>query len=129
MTLKTLEEARQHRYGAWAGHPKGSPYQEGYCIEEVYPQERGPAHHQCGKRVTGNSPFCFSHDPQRKVEANTRARLKRESDDEIVSRGYDLLKSLGVTGHVPMHHRELKHTEHVVISFKEVEKLLERLGS
>mgnify|MGYP001594281843 CR=1 FL=1 len=129
MTLKTLEEARQYRYGAWAGHPKGDSYQEGYCIEEVYPRVAVPYKPQCGKKVTGDSPFCFSHDPQRRVEAATRARLKRESDDKVVDLGDGLLKRLGVTGHVPMHHRELRHTEYVMISFKEVEKLLERLGS
>ena len=57
---KTLEEARKHRYGDWAGNPKGDPYQEGRCAYEV---RRGWHFYQCsnknGKGVNGL--YCGIH--------------------------------------------------------------------
>lgn len=59
---QTLEEARKHRYNEWAGNPKGSPYNEERCAEEVWPRDRWVSY-QC-TRKNGYGPeglYCKQH--------------------------------------------------------------------
>lgn len=51
------------RYGEWAGNPKGNAEDRARCIEEVWPNERGPIPYQCmHKRGKGPSGlFCGIH--------------------------------------------------------------------
>ena len=125
---KTPEEARQYRYGKWAGFLKGHPYKEGDCIYEVFPPGRGATHRQCDRKSQGESPFCYAHNPQRRVEKEAAYRSKRVEDDRIVQTGEELLKRLGVEGHVDLHPSKFEHVQAVVIPFQELRKLLERVG-
>lgn len=44
---KTLEEAKKHRYGEWAGNPRGYPYKTGFCAYGVYDPY---IEHQCNRK-------------------------------------------------------------------------------
>jgi hypothetical protein len=59
MNVKTLEEARKYRYGAWAGNPKGTAYKEGRCIKEVFPSGF-PVPHQCNRKAV-DGIYCAQH--------------------------------------------------------------------
>ena len=126
---QTLEDARVYRYAKWAGFPKGHPYKEGDCVYEIFPQGRGALHRrQCNRKRQGDSPFCHSHNPQRRVEKEAAYRSKRVEDDKIVQTGEGLLKRLGVEGYVDLHPSKFEHVQAVVIPFQELRKLLERVG-
>lgn len=58
---KTIEEARQHRYGVWAGDRKGRAYVEGRCAKEV--SANGWTYHQCTRKSV-NGLFCKQHAPK-----------------------------------------------------------------
>ncbi len=61
---QTIEEARKHRYGAWAGSP-GRVYQEGQCMAEVSDNMRWAHYYQCSRKcVVGG--FCKQHAPKAK---------------------------------------------------------------
>jgi len=86
--ITTLEEARAYRYCAWAGMPKGSPYCEGFCCEEVTETGRGGLYHQCRSK-NGHGPaglYCKRHDPAvvEKREAATRERQNKKWDAEML---------------------------------------------
>lgn len=57
---KTLEEARQIRYGKWSGKPNGNAYQEGRCAYKIC---NGWISSQCfnknGKGI--NNLYCGVH--------------------------------------------------------------------
>ena len=57
---KTLEEAKNYRYGEWAGNPKGIGYKEGFCAYEI---PDGWLYRQCslknGKGINGL--YCGIH--------------------------------------------------------------------
>ena len=60
---KTLDQASIHRYGEWAGNPKGTKYNPKHCAYEVWPIDRGMIPHQC-RRNNGHGPnglFCWQH--------------------------------------------------------------------
>jgi len=60
---KTLKEARERRYGAWAGEPDGRKYGEGFCAYEVWGGPRGMTAYQCCRR-NGYGPeelYCKTH--------------------------------------------------------------------
>ena len=129
MSPTTLKEAREYCYGKWAGWPKGQSYQEGYCIEEVFPGGRGEIHHQCGRKAKSPlNPFCHVHDPRHKVEQASKAANARALDEAVVARGRELLRRLGVLGYVPLHLTRYEHVQSVTISFQEVDRLLKELG-
>lgn len=52
----------EHRYGQWAGNPKGYPEDTNRCIQEVANTE-GWHYHQCfRKRGAGlDCLYCFQH--------------------------------------------------------------------
>lgn len=78
---KTLAEARKHRYGTWAGNPRGNPYREGFCIEEIMPDVRGPLPRQCHGRGV---PRCSIHIPGAK-EARAAKRPPTRYDREMAA--------------------------------------------
>ena len=58
---KSIEEAKEFRYGAWAGNPNGSRYNKGKCAFEVWSD--GFIARQCS-RPTGYGPgklYCKQH--------------------------------------------------------------------
>lgn len=60
---KTKEEAAKYRYGAWAGNPKGTAYDETKCAAEVWGGPRGFTAYQCTKKNgkgTGGL-YCGTH--------------------------------------------------------------------
>jgi len=62
---KTLKEARKHKYGAWAGNPRGiMDYMEGYCASEIYlPSDCKDISYQCSRK-NGYGPrglYCKQH--------------------------------------------------------------------
>ena len=60
----TVQEARQYRYGQWAGNAGGQAYREGYCIKSIYPAaERGMIESQCSRKIVAGS-FCKQHQPK-----------------------------------------------------------------
>lgn len=106
MRPTTIRQARKYRYGKWAGNPDGNSYQEGYCIEEIFPNGRGAIHRQCGGR---GKPWCSIHQPgaKEKRAANrplTRFKLemaaidKRERDYQELRR---LRKVVGSIANMP----------------------------
>lgn len=75
---ETLKEARNYRYGKWAGYPSGHAYSEGYCIMEIVPNERGALPRQCCNRGV---PYCAIHRPGAKEERAAKrppTRFERE---------------------------------------------------
>ena len=71
--LKTLEEAKAHRYGKWAGRPNGVAYREGYCAETVWGQYSWGGR-QCSRK-NGHGPsglYCWQH--AKKVEGHDEQR-------------------------------------------------------
>jgi hypothetical protein len=57
---KTIEEARQKKYNARAGNPKGWPYDEERCAYEVHSDFLS---HQCSRK-NGHGPaelYCKQH--------------------------------------------------------------------
>ena len=57
---KTEKKAKLYRYGAWAGNPKGTPYNHNCCAYEV---SDGWLFRQC-YRKSGYGPeqlYCKSH--------------------------------------------------------------------
>jgi len=60
---KTKEEAKLERYGCWAGHPKGNPFNEKCCAAHIMTTGRGALPAQCG-RSPGHGPeklYCKTH--------------------------------------------------------------------
>lgn len=56
--MKTIEEARQHRYGVWAGDGKGKAFVEGRCAKEV--SANGWTYHQCTRKAV-DGLYCKQH--------------------------------------------------------------------
>jgi hypothetical protein len=72
---KTKEEAHSLRYGAWAGAPKGSPFNEKYCAAGIWSGGRGSLPGQCGKKP-GHGPdglYCKVHTQQLFPEHDKKA--------------------------------------------------------
>jgi len=64
--LRTIEDARQHRYAVWVGNPAGNKYVEGRCAMGVHERAVFP---QC-LRPAGHGPgnlYCKQH--ARMIEA------------------------------------------------------------
>lgn len=60
---KTLEEAKNKRYGTWAGRPSGDAYDPDCCAYQVFSEERSVVHHQC-RRKNGHGIerlYCKQH--------------------------------------------------------------------
>ncbi len=60
---KTRAEAAQHRYGAWAGRPKGNTFDPERCAYEQHERGGGCLFHQCGAKP-GKGPgelYCGTH--------------------------------------------------------------------
>jgi hypothetical protein len=60
-TPKTRAEAEKHRYGAWAGRPKGSGFDPECCAYEQY--DGRALFHQC-RAKPGKGPddlYCGTH--------------------------------------------------------------------
>lgn len=112
----TIEEARKHRYGAWAGWPKGSPFDPANCIEEVCGSGRGATFHQCGRRPQKDSPFCVAHDPEKKAKRDAERQAtydekwaairKREELESCGAQGYELAKLVRDTFMIGDHEAE-----------------------
>jgi hypothetical protein len=65
--IETLEQAKNHKYGTWAGNPKGYKYEEGRCAEEV------SEHHiffQCSRKNGHgiNGLYCKQHSKHHPVK-------------------------------------------------------------
>ena len=60
---KTIEEARKHRYGCWAGVPNGYSYNSRLCAYEASERGRSCLFYQCrhknGKGINGL--YCGIH--------------------------------------------------------------------
>ena len=59
----TKEEAEAHRYGTWAGSPRGRTYDPTKCAAEVYNLSGGFRSSQCSKK-NGKGPdglYCGIH--------------------------------------------------------------------
>lgn len=65
-------------YGAWAGHPNGTPEDETRCIEEVATRERWITWHQCfRKRGHGiDGLFCKQHATQQNMQRTLKERAE-----------------------------------------------------
>ena len=62
---QTIEDARKHRYGAWAGS-NGRPYQDGRCVAEISSADGGwYRYYQCSRKCSVG-PFCKQHAPKAK---------------------------------------------------------------
>jgi hypothetical protein len=62
----TKEEAAKHRYGQWAGYPKGYAYVPGLCAAEIFNDFRP---HQCVHKA-GKGPdglYCGIHAKKVKI--------------------------------------------------------------
>lgn len=57
--IKTIEEARLHCYGAWAGDRNGKAFVEGRCAKEVA-SPGGFIYHQCSRKAV-EGIFCKQH--------------------------------------------------------------------
>lgn len=63
MQPMTKEEAGAHRYGTWAGNPRGVKYDPAKCAAEVYNLSGGFRSSQCSKK-NGKGPdglYCGIH--------------------------------------------------------------------
>lgn len=98
----TLAEARQVRYGVWAGLPGGQPYQEGRCAEQVCDTGGCGFHfHQCNRKVPEGTLYCKQHDPER-IAAKRKAR-EAKWDAEAAERKRDREDWELVRGHCEVH--------------------------
>ena len=84
-----------------------------------------------GTRQYEGKWWCYHHDPrekEKKLKArNEKWKLEQEADNKKEVTAENLVKRLGVSGHI--HHRwKAGYQEAIVISFDEVEKLLKELG-
>jgi hypothetical protein len=66
---QTIEEAKKHRYGCWAGRPDGVAYRPNRCIVEVY---RNHISGQCSNKA-GPDGLCGTHRRKRKNSSSERA--------------------------------------------------------
>ncbi len=78
MNPSTIAEAKAHKYGAWAGDPKGSPYRPGYCVREVNADKFHFC--QCGRlaKYGPEKQYCKQHDPETIKAKEEKERLERE---------------------------------------------------
>lgn len=99
MEFTKLEEAMSHRYGVWAGFPRGHKYDPSRCAEEVSSGGGGLTFHRCN-RPNGfgpNSLYCKQHDPAA-IEAKHITREAKYKAQNIAERpkwsGHQLLALL-----------------------------------
>lgn len=105
--------------------------------------------HQCSKTVWGSTGFvkypcsinasvfrdekwwCKRHDPKAVEEKRKREReryeKKEREEEQLKKKGENLLERLNVKGELYFRWREGYYTDSLVIPFKEIEKILERL--
>ena len=59
---RTLEEAKETKYGSWAGSPNGRPYNEGRCAYDVWGDRAWYPRQCCRKNGHGiNELYCKQH--------------------------------------------------------------------
>jgi len=67
--IRTIEEARNYRYGKWGGNPQGFGYVEDRCAKPVWSNERWSRQRQCSRKngFGINGLYCKQH--AQKLEA------------------------------------------------------------
>lgn len=133
----TLTEAREHRYGRWAGFPAGHPYRDGYCIAEIVPSERGAFSRQCSHRIRPGKLFCKIHDPVRRAQAEDHLLAERTKQDKerkaILKRGAALIKRTGIKElevhyNVGLRFKDSGYRPEIVVPFAVLERWLKEMG-
>lgn len=79
------EQTYRKSYGAWAGFPAGKPPDFTRCCVQVWPNERGARHHQCGrKRGFGpDGAYCKQHDPEAVAERQAVQAAKYHAKNAV----------------------------------------------
>jgi hypothetical protein len=60
---RSIDTVKAHRYGTWAGNPKGHAYDPTLCAEEVWPQGQWISR-QCSRKRSKTSIYCKQHAPK-----------------------------------------------------------------
>jgi hypothetical protein len=77
--LKTIEGARQYKYGCWGGNPNGTAYQEGRCMESIF---RDYHSSQCHSKIWKDGR-CKIHHPET-IKAKDEKRQARWAEQDRV---------------------------------------------
>ena len=109
------------------------------CVEQVWPNERGPIPYQC-QRKRGYGPkgeWCKQHDPTRIARTQDEAQAQRKereaASNAVRVEGKRLARALGVKADVEYREGAVRlewvYRERLVISFNEARKLIARMAA